>query len=176
MGYEKRHRQVPLSSTDLDAYRGVYVITTEDRYPCKIGITNDLPLRLSMLQCGNWEKLVPVYFAFAFKPGLGGARERGFNAVRRSAEAFERVAHETLTDIEVTRLVGEWFDIDAADAIAALQKIADVNDYKLLTIDKILRFDPTALTFVEEKAALHDMKWVAAAAESVIVQVPLTPE
>lgn len=57
---------------EMDIAQGIYIITTEDGFPCKVGLTNDLNSRVKQLQVGNWVKLRAVWFSFALGPSWKG--------------------------------------------------------------------------------------------------------
>jgi hypothetical protein len=69
----------------------LYIIAEDDLGPCKIGISNNVDLRLTALQTGNPRRLT-----------VFGRMECG------DATALEEIAHEALEEF---RLSGEWFDV-----------------------------------------------------------------
>lgn len=82
----------------------IYVIAAIDRdlpvSPCKIGITSNLPSRMSSLQTGNPKKL-EIIAALPIPD-------------RRVVELVENALHEIFDEF---RLVGEWFDTSPVDAV-----------------------------------------------------------
>ena len=147
-------------------FQGIYVITTEDGWPSKVGITYNLLERTNQLQVGNWHKIRAAHFAFAFG-ARDGVASGDFSAARHSVANLERAAHIQLEDL-VGRLNGEWFDIDAADAWAVVNKVSGDMGYRLVPYDAILRFDPSQVTRTDDRAALHDLVAVAGIAKSTI--------
>jgi len=160
--------------SDSRSAQGIYIVTTQDDWPCKIGISGNLVERMASLQSGNWHSLRPIYFAFPHKSGLGGSKMQGYNAIRRAATSLEALLHSKLSEL-VDRLNGEWFDISADDALAAVQKIAALEGYKLAEFRQVLTLDPDKIISHEERAALHDMLLVAGTAEAAIISSALTP-
>lgn len=79
---------------------GVYVIAESDTGPCKIGFAVDAPARLKFLQAGNPRPLRLV----SCVP----------HVMHRD---IERRVHWALANRQIH---GEWFDVTAADATAAV--------------------------------------------------------
>jgi hypothetical protein len=72
----------------------VYIATTPELWPSKIGVAKELTLRLHHLQTGCWVKL---------------HMHTAFRSI--AAYAIENEVKNSLTN----RLQGEWFDITALD-------------------------------------------------------------
>lgn len=94
----------------------VYVIAPVTKWPCKIGVSQDVRKRLRALQAFHWEELRLFHCRL---------HSRVYNA-----EAF---LHSQFKD---RRLKGEWFDITTREAIEAFDRIPVVreSDYKNLII------------------------------------------
>jgi hypothetical protein len=106
----------------------LYVIASiEDNMPvapCKIGITSNLPSRLSGLQTGSAKKLeiisaIPI-------PG------------RNLVKVLEAEMHSIFSDF---RLVGEWFDICPVDAAIGVCTIAHDGFMAIFKNDEAKAFD-----------------------------------
>lgn len=87
-------------------YCGVYVITTDSLYPCKIGISINPIKRLANLQTSHWRPL----------------QISGYRWCESQADAVkvEAKAHDILTD-EGKALLGEWFDVRVEKAVEAME-------------------------------------------------------
>lgn len=90
----------------LPAQAYVYVIAAKDG-PVKVGIAADAASRCAMLQTGNAADLTVVHKV---------------EVERAAARLIERYAHDLLS---ADRVRGEWFDVDPADAIAAVDAALD---------------------------------------------------
>lgn len=88
-------------------YCGVYVVTPESKWPCKVGMTSDMPNRLAQIQTSLW---MPVT--------VSGYR---WCADRETARTIEQHTHERLAD---RRLFGEWFDIRHPEALSEMEDVA----------------------------------------------------
>lgn len=86
-------------------YCGVYVITTDSLYPCKIGISVNPVKRLLSLQTSHWRPL----------------QISGYRWCENAADAkkVEKEAHEILKEGGKS-LMGEWFDIRVDKALEAI--------------------------------------------------------
>jgi hypothetical protein len=85
----------------------VYVIAPTAGYPVKIGVAEKPTKRLSGVQTGCWEELI-IH-------GLYKANNRG------DAYRLEKLSHKRLDD---RRLIGEWFNIFADDAVTLLDELS----------------------------------------------------
>ena len=105
-------------------FQGVYVMAPEKAGPVKIGVSNSVAGRITLLQTGNWRKLRAFYFAYFFRPspGIRGAG-LAFANLSRSARYIEADAHRILRECD-TAMIGEWFAVSVDDAIATIQKIS----------------------------------------------------
>ncbi len=83
----------------------LYLITTAELYPTKIGYTDNLGHRLGGLQTGHWIEL-------------------GIYATLVCADVitFEREVHH---DLRSRRIRGEWFDIRADEAMKVVLRLFD---------------------------------------------------
>jgi hypothetical protein len=90
----------------------IYVIAPEAGYPCKVGVASNIKKRLKGLQTGSGEELF-VHSVFA-------AANRG------TAFRVEKFAHRRLQE---NRMVGEWFNVFADDAVAVLQELCEEMGY-----------------------------------------------
>lgn len=90
-------------------YCGVYVITPDKRWPCKIGISISPMKRLASIQTSVW---LPVT--------VSGYR---WCVDTKSARAIERAAHKELKR-QSRELFGEWFDVRPPDALEVMDRAA----------------------------------------------------
>ena len=136
---------------------GLYVVSYEGEGVCKVGISGDMPTRLSALQscCWAFAKVEAFFFPLAIhaeiSSGLGN-----YNALKDSAMALEALCHKKLTELDV-HIRGEFFEIDATDAVKAVQKIATQNGFRLATPEDILAFDMKTLIRVDDRVAYAEM-------------------
>jgi hypothetical protein len=77
-------------------YCSLYVVSTDSKWPCKIGISIDPYKRIGGIQTGVWRR-VDVHKCFYLK-------------TVKQARALEQKIHQTLTD-QGKWLHGEWFDL-----------------------------------------------------------------
>lgn len=92
-------------------YCSVYVISPDNHWPCKIGISTNARTRVVALQVACWRPLKVDYSLFC--PSIAEARR------------LEKAMHSELTD-DGKLLSGEWFDIRAEEARSLLAFKADV--------------------------------------------------
>jgi hypothetical protein len=87
-------------------YCGVYVITTDSLYPCKIGLSQNPVKRLASLQTAHWR---PIQIS-------------GYRWCESQADALkvEQEAHRIL-EANGKELLGEWFDIRVEAAVEAME-------------------------------------------------------
>ena len=103
---------------------GVYVVAAHLEGPCKIGVADDLALRLSGLQCGNWNKLTPAAHAYFGKPAYKSVfPDEILISLNASAYALEAACHRVLIGMDMG-LGGEWFAVTVQEAIATIEKTA----------------------------------------------------
>lgn len=131
---------------------GIYVVSTEDKWPCKIGITSDLRKRLTGLQVGCWHKLIPYSFNLAGKVSgnMPKVLRDDYNGLAKAAAGLESECHKALKGLDL-HLRGEWFDVDVEAAHMVLQKVAANNGYTVADVAKVLDFDSNRLVIPEEK-------------------------
>ena len=121
--------------------QGIYIITTNDDWPCKIGITDNLVERIQKMQTGNWHQLRAHRFWFPYTDidlGKDKFKTPSLNTARMATVALEKQVHQTMAELDV-HMRGEWFDIDADDADAVLAKIAKENNYRLVSPTQVLK-------------------------------------
>lgn len=87
-------------------YCGIYIVTTDSRYPCKIGISQNPAKRLASLQTSHWRLLQISEYRWC-----GNEKE---------AKQVEQAVHERLKEQEKL-LHGEWFDIRPEEAVEAIE-------------------------------------------------------
>jgi hypothetical protein len=149
-----------LMQSDGPVIQGLYIMTTAEGWPCKIGVTTNLVERLLQVQVGNWHKIKPTDFWFV---SLRAARRQS----SQSAFALERAVHEKLSDI-VERMSGEWFDVDAPDARRVVEKVASEAGFRIVRAEQVLAYDRSKITRLDDAAAMHDLYAVAATAHIAI--------
>lgn len=113
-----------------DTAQGLYVITTEEGFPCKIGITNDLSYRVGQLQIGNWHRLRAVWFTFVLGPHWGNRKPNLWAAFNNAAAAFEVKVHQQLKELDL-HISGEWFGIGQEDCVEVIKKVAKNTGHRL---------------------------------------------
>lgn len=90
----------------------IYAIGCESG-PIKIGITNSLFSRLSSLQTGSFLQLWLLYAM----PCID----------RDHALKHEKIIHDVL---EENKIIGEWFNLTAPEAIEAIQTSFQIEEYQ----------------------------------------------
>lgn len=165
---------VGISGQQAEGYyatQGIYIITTEDDFPCKVGITDFLSHRIAGMQTGNWNKLFARQMYFPYK--VAGRKfdilPSRLNTVRISAKEFERIAHKKLTDLD-THINGEWFGIHANDADAVLRKLADMEGYRLIQPQAVMAMDTSILCRKAEVQSARELLEAATDALTVIAR------
>lgn len=83
-------------------YCTVYVITTEDEWPIKIGIAVCPVKRVANLQTAHWKRL--MVWAAGWCPTIADARR------------LERKCHQSATELDLW-LLGEWFALKPQKAL-----------------------------------------------------------
>jgi hypothetical protein len=92
----------------------IYVIGPSQKQPCKIGIAVNGYKRLAGIQTGNWAQL------FVHK-----------SAWCDSVNDARKVEHFAHLSLRAKHLTGEWFDIDADEALEVIQWSAGKVDVTL---------------------------------------------
>ena len=117
-----------------DVGRMIYVVTTEDGFPCKVGITADLTLRITSLQCGNWNRLRPVWYSFVV---VKGAKDTNlWSAFTTAPNVLESAVHRNLKELDL-HLSGEWFAVTSDDCVKVIEKVANDNGLRLAGIEML---------------------------------------
>lgn len=116
-------------------YCSLYVVSTDSKWPCKIGISIDPVKRISGIQTGVWRR-VDVHKCFYLKSV-------------KEARTLEQKIHRTLTD-QGKWLHGEWFDMRP-------EQTTDIIEFEAM----ILGLDINSEIQEDEIAqSLHsDMQW-----------------
>ena len=126
-------------------YCSLYVVCTDSRWPCKIGISVNARKRVMGIQTGVWRP-ISVHKCF-YLPTVNEAR------------ALERKVHDTLT-IQGKWLHGEWFDMrpeQAADLIEfeamilGLECRSEIEDEEIVSDLRSTFFEMTAWIDYQEK-------------------------
>lgn len=107
---------------------GLYIVSTPEKWPCKIGITKDLKSRVSDMQVGAWGEVLAYEFYLVH---IGSSKD-GFYHATNSAVMLERDCHAKLKELDL-HIRGEWFNIDVESARLVVQKVAGMGGYKLAT-------------------------------------------
>lgn len=118
------------SAADLSGVRTVYAVGTEAIGPVKIGIAYDMKPRLRSLQNANWRR---VYIWHCI------------HTERKDARRLEKEAHRVLKEMGL-HVRDEWFALDATEAIAFLDKLAQKIEAPTFSPSSLVRmFDPVAV-------------------------------
>lgn len=117
-----KHRQLDTTAYDINEhlwrlnwsdlgypYCGVYVVTTDALWPCKIGVSTNPVKRLNALQTAHWRPLQITGYRYC--------------ETFKEARAIEKATHERLKG-EHKDLMGEWFDVRADAALEAMEWVA----------------------------------------------------
>ena len=138
--------EIPDNNTALGT-QCLYIMTTDEGFPCKVGITEKPSLRLRNIQGGNWNKIHASAFFFPYKIGPNNVdvRTPRLNTVRKSAAKMEWLVHNKMKEMDL-HIRGEWFGICSADAISVCQKVADINGYRLILPKDMVAIDPSKLS------------------------------
>lgn len=145
---------------------GVYVITSEDDWPCKVGVTLEPKTRLSAVQIGNWHRLKLHSFRFAFASESAIRRER-FDAVSSGAYELELAVKRKLSELDLS-LRGEWFDVTAKEVDQVIAKVADSAGCMLLEHQNLCGFDPLQMTYASERETYDLLMAVSLQAQAVM--------
>lgn len=122
--------------TDSNHVAIVYVIAPTCGYPCKVGYTENIEVRLASLQTGCWEPLTIHGFRVGIEKSGGVERGDVFAALLRGAQSLEYAAHETLKECDVW-IRGEWFDVTAEDALRVIDKCGARKNVQPLTFNMV---------------------------------------
>ena len=122
------------------AVTGIYVVTTLDGWPSKVGFSEDVGSRLREMQSGNWHELVAYDFWIPFKFSEDFRKAENFNAVTISARALERHVHDQMRELGLS-IRGEWFDVDADTASEIVRKVAKNEGFNLATLDILTKYN-----------------------------------
>ncbi len=87
-------------------YCGVYVITTDSLYPCKIGISQNPASRVANLQTAHWRQIQITEYRWCRNV--------------HDAKKIEEAAHRFLAEKD-KQLLGEWFDVRPKEAVEAIE-------------------------------------------------------
>jgi hypothetical protein len=103
----------------------IYAIGTDESGPIKIGQSADVAQRIFSLQTGNPLPLA-VYGVRLIIPKIipAGPRFNTLKHAKESAARLEKYIHFELSQMRL-RLMGEWFDLSAAEALEVIEKSAD---------------------------------------------------
>lgn len=107
------------------------MINSEPGLPVKIGITENIMVRLATLQVGNWNKLEAHWFSFVARDT--GAKRNLFNSLSYSAQKLERLVHKKMHELDLS-VGGEWFDCDPEAAVLVIRKVAAMNGFEFFDI------------------------------------------
>lgn len=118
-----------------DCGRVIYVVTTSDGFPCKVGITNDLSLRLTQLQCGNWNKLKAAWYSFVVDGG-SNRRANVWAAFDTVPQKLEIAVHRKMKALDL-HLSGEWFAVGVDDCVSVIRKVAIEESLRLTGIEML---------------------------------------
>ncbi len=120
------------------AFCGIYVISPDNRWPSKIGVSQNPVKRLIGLQTACWKKLDIAEYKYAVD----------FAAAR----LVEQMVHQILKD-DGKLMYGEWFDLKP-------DKAMEVIDFAALQLNIELRSDVPDLKIQEKtkKYLLKDMR------------------
>lgn len=114
----------------------VYVVGADKDGPVKIGRTSDILSRMDQLQIGCWMKLRVFDIRLALPKDMPVMRFNIREQANRGSIALERAAHEKLAEFDL-RLVGEWFDVGAMDALAVMEKVADGANVRCINSEQL---------------------------------------
>lgn len=122
--------------SNMDDHGSVlYVIAPDENGPCKIGVTQNVGMRLSAIQIGCWMQLGVFAVRICFKR-TGGHLTNLWSSMRFGADHVERQTHDALKDCEV-HLRGEWFDVTVEEAVQAIQKAASQSEAAAITLEQL---------------------------------------
>jgi len=133
----------------------VYCIGPTEDGPTKVGITTNISQRIISLQTGCWEPLRIFSVRVAVPTGGRWRRNSRAQSFLDGARAARAACHEKLREFELG-LVGEWFDVTAADAVATLEKCAKDADLLMASPAEVFGADVNTIDdeVTEEHAKL----------------------
>ena len=114
--------------------QGIYVVTTDDGWPSKVGISGDLYLRMTQLQNGNWHRLRPTFFSFTTPIKYG--RKNFYSMFDGSARTLESLVHRTMKELDI-HLSGEWYDCTSDAAEAVIKKVSAIEGFCLHGVEPL---------------------------------------
>lgn len=124
----------------------IYVMGADQDGPVKIGMSSDMAKRVLTLQTGNPLPLMIHGFRLVMPKNLPPGRQA--DTVRHLVECASRVekhVHYELQKMEL-RLMGEWFDLTADEALAVLDKAAPTVQCRAFSLEELsgerARLDP----------------------------------
>lgn len=118
-----------------DFGRMIYVVTTDEGFPCKVGTTGDLSTRLSQLSCGNWVPLKAAWYSFVVSAG-SDAKLNMWSAFRTMPSKLEFAVHRKMKELDL-HLSGEWFAVDVEDCVSVIRKVAEEQALRLSGIEML---------------------------------------
>ena len=102
-----------------------YAIGASPEGPIKIGQSADVARRLRSLQTGNPLPLMVFAVRLILPRSVpSGSRVDTLTLAKRSAAKVEKYIHGELGKIGL-RMVGEWFDVSAAEAVEVIEKLSE---------------------------------------------------
>lgn len=102
----------------------VYIMGADAEGPIKIGITSDIVNRVTSLQTGNPLPLEVFATRIVLPRFMPPGQDFSILKLLSTESArLEKAAHAKLQEMRL-RLMGEWFDVTANEAIAVLDKVA----------------------------------------------------
>lgn len=136
----------------LDHISLVYVIGSDVDGPVKIGISSALADRARGINTSSpyRVKVFGVRFA-ASRPDKGNLGVK--DMFRRGAQKLEKDVHRKLKEFDL-QLNGEWFDIGATDALAAIDKVGEITGNRAVSLTDLLAADLTGRADIS-MASMH---------------------
>lgn len=102
----------------------LYVMGTDEDGPVKIGYTSDVALRVRSLQVGNPLPILVLGIRLVLPDFLPSGRDPNILALlKQCAVKLEKAVHKELHFMDL-RLMGEWFDVSAPEALQVIDKVA----------------------------------------------------
>lgn len=104
----------------LDKWHCVYVVGCEEFLPLKIGRTTDIFRRLEGMQTGCPFQL--KFYGGVFAP-------------KHTTAWLEKLVHDKLEEFDMRLrqdFRSEWFDLDVNDAVAVIEKCAEIENMKTI--------------------------------------------
>ena len=111
-----------------------YVIGASPEGPIKIGQSADVARRLRSLQTGNPLPLMVFAVRLVMPRSIpSGSRVDTLNLAKQSAAKVEKYIHVELGKIGL-RMIGEWFDISAAEAVEVIEKLSERSECRAMGV------------------------------------------